>query len=342
MSVCNPITNEKRIIKEILELSPLDQSNNTTMLIIPDAEIIKLLDYKKLVKALSEIFQSDFTMPLRHHHFYKNQEGDDNTLILMPVWNNQYMGLKQVTVAPANANFNKPSIYAQYILSNSKTGEPLAYMNATELTARRTACNSALAASYLCREDAENLLILGGGKVAQHLAQAHMAVRNFKNVSVWMRNPAKMKEFVANLKAQGIPAVAVFDLEESARQADLISCATPTKTPLIKGEWVKAGTHLDLIGSYKPDTRETDNEAIRKSTLFVDSRAGALHESGELAIPLADGIITKNDIKADIVELIKGIHPGRTSPEEITLFKSVGLAIEDLAAALLVYKNYNK
>ncbi|WP_296703041.1 ornithine cyclodeaminase family protein [Algoriphagus sp.] len=310
------------------------------MLIIPDDNIPGLLDYKKLIESLRDIFQSDFTMPLRHHHFYKTKEGDDNTLILMPVWNSEYMGLKQVTVAPANANVNKPTIHAQYILSDAKTGKPLAYMNATELTARRTACTSALAASYLCREDAENLLIVGGGKVAQHLAQAHLAVRNFKTVSVWMRNPSKLDEFVYNLNEQGIPAEAVTDLEETARNADLISCATPSKTPLIKGEWLKPGTHLDLMGSYKPDTRETDDAAILKSSIFVDSRAGALHESGELALPIADGIIAENDVKADIVELIKGIHPGRTSNEEITLFKSVGLAIEDLAAALLVYKSY--
>jgi ornithine cyclodeaminase len=312
------------------------------MLLISDEIIKEHLDYKNLIDALREIFQSDYTMPLRHHHFYKTPEGDENTLILMPVWDEEYMGMKQVIVAPANANANMPSIFAQYILSNSKTGEPLAMMNATEITARRTACTSALAASYLCREDAENLLIVGGGKVAQHLAQAHMAVRNFKKVSVWMRNLAKMEAFVAELNGQGIPAKGVIDLEKAARQADLISCATPSKTPIIKGEWLKPGTHLDLMGSYKPDTRETDNDAIRMSSIFVDSRAGALHESGELAIPIAEGIITEKEVKADIVELIKGIHPGRTSNEEVTLFKSVGLAIEDLAAALLVYKSYNR
>jgi len=311
------------------------------MLIIPDEKIIEHLGYKELIETLREIFQSDYTMPLRHHHFYTTPGGDENTLILMPVWNSEYMGMKQVTVAPANTKANMPSIFAQYILSNSKTGEPLAMMNATELTARRTACTSALAASYLCRDDAENLLIVGGGKVAQHLVHAHMAVRNFKKVRVWMRNPTKMKEFVASLKAQGIPAETVGDLEESARQADLIACATLSKTPVIKGDWVKPGTHLDLIGSHKPTTRETDDEAILKSSIFVDSRAGALHEIGELALPIAEGIITENDVKADIVELIKGIHPGRTSSEEITLFKSAGLAVEDLAAALLVYKRYN-
>jgi ornithine cyclodeaminase len=312
------------------------------MLIIPNEKISEYLGYKKLIEALREIFQSDYTMPLRHHHFYKTPAGDDNTLILMPVWNNEYMGMKQVTIAPANADRDMPSIFAQYILSDSKTGQPLALMNAAELTSRRTACTSALASSYLSREDAENLLVVGGGKVAQHLVQAHLAVRNFKKVSVWMRNSVKMKEFVASLINQGIPAETVNNLEESARNADLISCATLSKTPIIKGNWIKPGTHLDLIGSHKPDTRETDDDAIRKSLIFVDSRMGALHETGELALPIADGIMTEREVKADIVELIKGIHPGRTRSEEVTLFKSAGLAIEDLAAALLIYKSCNE
>lgn len=311
------------------------------MQIIPEDKISSLLDYNKLIEELRKIFKSDYTMPVRHHHFYKTEEGEENTLILMPVWNNEYMGMKQVTVAPANTQNHMPSIFAQYILSNSKTGQPLAMMNATELTARRTACTSALASSYLSRENAENLLIVGGGSVANHLVQAHMAVRDFKKISIWMRNPGKMGDFVNGLKNQGIPAESVYNLEESAHEADIISCATLSETPIIKGEWVKPGAHLDMIGSHKPTTRETDNDSIRKSSIFLDSREGALHESGELAIPIAEGVITENDIKADIVELVKGIHPGRSSSEEITLFKSAGLAVEDLAAALLIYKSYN-
>ncbi|WP_425635877.1 ornithine cyclodeaminase family protein [Algoriphagus yeomjeoni] len=310
------------------------------MLLIPDEKITELLDYEKLIEALRDIFQSDYTMPVRHHHFYHTPEGIENTLILMPVWNSEYLGMKQVTVVPANATQNMPSIFAQYILSDSKTGKPLAIMNATELTARRTACTSALASAYLSREDAENLLIVGGGSVAKHLVQAHRTIRNLKNVNVWMRNPAKMGEFVADLKSQGILAEGVTNLEEASRRADIISCATLSKTAIIKGEWIKQGTHLDLIGSHKPTTRETDDDSIRKSSIFVDSRAGALHETGELALPIADGIITESDIKADIVELVKGNHEGRSSREEITLFKSAGLAIEDLAAALLVFKSF--
>ena len=310
------------------------------MLIIPEDLISKYLAYPELIEAIRNIFLSDYTMPLRHHHFYTNSEGDQNTLILMPVWNKEYIGMKQVTVAPGNARESIPAIFAQYILSDAKSGCPLALMNAAELTSRRTACTSALASSFLSREDAENLLIVGGGQVAKHLIEAHLAVREFKKVRVWMRNPDKLAAFVNEFKDRGFEIEGVKDMEESARNADVISCATLSKTPVILGEWIKPGTHLDMIGSHKPDTRETDDVAISKSRIFVDSRIGALHETGELALPIAAGIISENDVLADIAELIKGTHAGRENPDQITLFKSAGLAIEDLAAALLVYKKY--
>jgi ornithine cyclodeaminase/alanine dehydrogenase-like protein (mu-crystallin family) len=310
------------------------------MVIVPDDQVGGFLGYSELIEALRGIFLSDYTLPLRHHHFYENTDGEQNTLILMPVWNHEYIGMKQVTVAPGNARENKPSVFARYILSDARTGQPLALMNAAELTARRTACTSALASSFLSRQNAENLLVVGGGAVAKHLVEAHMAVRPFKKINIWMRNAEKLNDYVKELKSKGIDAEAVENLEISAGQADVISCATLSKTPVIKGEWIKPGTHLDMIGSHKPDTRETDNVAIRKSRIFVDSRMGALHETGELALPIAEGILSEKDVQADIVELVKGLHPGRKSPEEITLFKSAGLAVEDLAAALLVYKNF--
>lgn len=308
------------------------------MLFFTDEQVRKALDYEQLIDALRSIFQSDYTMPLRHHHFYKSKAGEDNALILMPVWNERFMGVKQVVVAPNNHTVDLPAIFAQYTLMDTQTGEPLAQMNAAELTSRRTACTSALAASYLARKDVKHLLIVGGGKVARHLAQAHSQVRAYTKISVWMRNPEKMEAFVQELQVAGYPAEAVDDLEAVSRDADVISCATLSKTAIIKGEWVKSGTHLDLIGSHKPDTREVDDEAIAKSTIFVDSRMGALHETGELAIPIASGILKDEDVRADIAELTKNEHIGRQSEQEVTLFKSAGLAVEDLAAALLVYE----
>ncbi len=308
------------------------------MLIISDDKIKEHLGYAGLIESLRNIFLSDYTMPLRHHHFYTTPEGLENTLILMPVWNQDYIGMKQVTVAPGNAQLGIPSIFARYILSDARTGQPLAMMNAAELTSRRTACTSALAANYLSRKDAKNLLIVGSGKVAQHLGQAYAAIRDLESIEVWARNKEKMAELVQDLQSKGLPAKESNNLEASVRNADIVSCATLSETPVILGDWVKPGTHLDMIGSHKPNTRETDNVAIRKSTIFVDSRMGALHETGELAIPIAQGIISEEDVKADITELIRGIHGGRSSEEEITLFKSAGLGVEDLAAALMVFK----
>jgi ornithine cyclodeaminase/alanine dehydrogenase-like protein (mu-crystallin family) len=308
------------------------------MLIISDEKIRENLSYPGLIDALKRIFQSNYTMPLRHHHFYKTAEGKDNTLILMPVWNHDFIGMKQVTVAPANTELGIPSIFARYILSNARTGEPLAMMNAAELTSRRTACTSALAADYLARKNAKNLLIVGSGKVAQHLAFAYAAVRQLEKISIWARNTEKMHAMVAELQAAGLPAQAVENLETAVKEADVVSCATLSETPIIKGAWVQEGTHLDMIGSHKPNTREADNEALLKSTVFVDSRMGALHETGDLAIPIAEGIFKEEQVKADITELIRGEHPGRSNEKEITFFKSAGLAVEDLAAALLVYE----
>jgi len=225
-------------------------------------------------------------------------------------------------------------------LLDAVTGKPLAQMDAAGLTSRRTACTSALAASYLARDDSKILLIVGGGKVAQHLVQAHSAVRAYDQIFIWTRSESKGGDLVLNLQQAGFHNVVYADkLEEAVRRADVISCATLSHEPLINGEWIKAGTHLDLIGSHTPKTREVDDSAILKSSIFVDSRAGALHETGELAIPIATGVLDPASIKGDIEELCCGEIMGRSSSDEITLFKSAGLAIEDLAAALLVYRN---
>lgn len=307
------------------------------MLIIPDDKVVAALDYAVLIDALEKMFCSNYQLPVRHHHFYKTAAQDENALILMPVWNEEYLGVKQVIVAPRNNAINLPAIHAVYTLWNAVTGEQLAMMNAAELTSRRTACTSALAAKYLAPQQAKNLLVVGGGKVARHLVQAHSVVRSYTDIRIWMRDTSKLENFVTQLQNEGINVQAASDLETAARHADVISTATLSPTPVIKGEWLKPGMHLDLIGSHKPDTRETDDESILRSSIFVDTREGALHETGDLAIPIKTGILNPADVKADIKELCLKRHSGRTAADEITLFKSAGLAVEDLAAALLVY-----
>lgn len=309
------------------------------MIHIPADRVVAALDYASLIDTLRDIFLTDYTMPVRHHHFYETDEGVENTFILMPVWNDRYLGVKQVTVAPANSSKGLPAIHANYTLLDARTGVPLAQLDAAELTSRRTACTSALAASFLAPTDAASLLVVGSGKVAQHLVQAHTVVRPYKQVSVWARDTRKAQVMADQLAEQGYPVTVTTDLAGAVQVADVISCATLSPTPLIKGEWLKPGTHLDLIGSHTPRTREADDEVIRRSKVFVDSRAGALHETGELAIPIAEGVLNPEDVEADIAELCKKIHVGRADAMDITLFKSAGMAIEDLAAALLVYQS---
>lgn len=313
------------------------------MKIIDNKSITAALQYDQLIEVLREVFQHDFTMPVRHHHFYENAEGMENALILMPAWTDQFMGVKQVIVAKNNTLKNLPAIHALYTLFDAITGQPLVQMDAAELTSRRTACTSALAASYLARTDSSTLLVVGSGKVAQHLVQAHSCVRKYERIILWARNKDKSARLLKELIHQGYGQIEIADhLEDAVRSADVISCATLSEQPLIFGDWIKAGTHLDLIGSHTPRTREVDDRTIIKSKIYVDSRAGALHETGELAIPIQHKILDPNSVCADIVELCKNTHPGRHNDDEITLFKSAGLAIEDLAAALLVYQSVAK
>lgn len=308
------------------------------MIIITDEQIEETLDHQSLIDALESAFRQGYEMPNRHHHYYQTAQKQENTLLIMPAWTDEYLGIKQLVAAPANGKIGKPTIQGIYTLFDTCTGEPVAVMDAAGLTAMRTACASALAAKYLAPRDPQTLLVVGGGKVARELITAHLAVRNYKEILVWMRRPEAFTAFKHGLHPLAIQVTLAGNLEEAVRRADVISCATPAETPLISGEWLQEGQHVDLIGSFRMNMREVDDGAIVKSTLFVDSRYGAFHESGELGIPAQNGLIKQEDVLADIGELCRGRHAGRTSQKEITLFKSVGIAIEDLTAAILVYQ----
>lgn len=309
------------------------------MKFITNEEVAKVLTYDQLIKALHQMFKSNYKMPLRHHHFYPAENGLENTLILMPAWNEKYLGNKQIILAPGNKDRGMPTVSALYTLFDVETGVPLCVLDAAELTARRTGCKSALAAQFLAPKQAERLLVLGGGRVAQHLIPAHCQVRAYKEIDVWLRDPAKFETFKEKLPEQIQPKLRLVEnLDQAVAEADVISTATMTVEPLVKGELLKEGCYLDLVGSYKPHMREVDDQAILRSTLFVDSKEGALHETGEMAIPIEKGLFTEEDVQATLTELCRGIHPGRTSEKEIILFKSAGLAIEDLAGALLAYQ----
>jgi len=312
---------------------------------ILDADAIAAaLTYPALVEALREAFRADIAAPVRHHHTIP-QPGRDATLLLMPAWTeggaagDRFLGCKIVTVFPDNAAAGQPSLHGRYLLMSGATGEPLALIDARALTAWRTAAASALAASYLARADAEHLVMIGAGALAPHLVRAHAAVRPIKRVTLWNRTHGRAVSLAFGLTVTGIAAAIADELEAAVRDADIVCCATLATEPIVRGAWLRPGTHVDLVGGFTPKMREADNDAIKRARVYVDTRAGATREAGDIAIPLRRGILTKKGIRGDLFELCRGKAKSRTSDKQITLFKSVGSAIEDLAAAMLVWRN---
>lgn len=302
-------------------------------------DIASVFDYTGFLPVLQEAFCADYEVPQRHHYEYQNGVGENtSTLLLMPAWSQgEYVGIKTVTVSPYNGQFDLPSIQGIYTLINAKNGLVETQMDAKALTTRRTAATSALASSFLSRKDSKVLLMVGTGALAPELIKAHCSVRNIEKVLIWGRNPEKAEQLKVALQGINAEVSTVSSLEEGVKQANIISVATLSLVPLVLGDWLQPGQHLDLVGAYRPDMRETDDAALLKSSLFIDHE-GALKESGDLAIPLKDAVIKADDVKADLKALCAGAQPGRINEEEITLFKSVGHALEDLSGALYILK----
>ena len=289
--------------------------------------------YGALVEALRAAFRGECVSPPRHRHATVSA----TTLLLMPAWTTAFTGLKTVTVKTDNAALGLSVVQANYLLIDNATGTPVAAMDGTELTRRRTAAASALAASYLARPDATRMVMVGAGALARHFVRAHRAVRPISHVSVYSRTSAHSQAVAADLVAEGVDARAVSDLEAAVREADLVSCATGSHEAIVKGAWLKSGTHLDLAGAYQPTMRETDGEAVGRSVVFADEMEGMASEAGDLLQAEAEGHFAFDRIKADLRDLCGGRHAGRANAQEITLFKSCGTALEDLAAAMLVH-----
>lgn len=313
------------------------------MLMLDRQAVVAALDWKVAIEALRTMFRCDCTSPVRHHHTLNVSGEAAATLLLMPAWTaTGYLGVKIVNVFPGNSARGRPAVSASYLLSSATTGEHLAIIDGSELTARRTAAASALAADYLARKDARRLLIMGTGRVARCLASAYCAVREIEHIAIRGRTTAKAEALAAELRVGGLPATAATDLRQEFAEADIVSCATLSNEPLFSGTLLAPGTHLDLVGGFTPTMREADDEAVRRSSIFVDTRTGALSEAGDIVIPIREGVITADAIRADLHDLARGTHPGRTSQEEITFFKSVGAALEDLAAGIAVYEKHSK
>ncbi|WP_456119756.1 bifunctional Delta(1)-pyrroline-2-carboxylate/Delta(1)-piperideine-2-carboxylate reductase [Xylophilus rhododendri] len=294
------------------------------------------LPFAPLIAALRQAFATPMEVPLRHHHHIEQPDGKTATVLLMPGWADGYIGIKLVTIFPGNSARSLPGLFATYLLCDGQTGQHLALIDGNQITARRTVAVSALAASYLARTDAKRLLILGAGRIARLVCEAYRAVRDIEEVRVWNPTPSRAQALVAELRAAGVRAELAGPLEDEVRQADIVSCATLSTQALVRGSWLRPGTHVDLIGGFTPGMRESDDAVFAGATVVVDS-LDALAEAGDLISPIASGVLSPSSIRT-LPMLCDGSATGRVSAEEITVFKAVGTALSDLTSAALVYR----
>jgi ornithine cyclodeaminase/alanine dehydrogenase-like protein (mu-crystallin family) len=304
------------------------------MIVVDAARAAAALPFTELVPALREAFARGCVVPARHVH----EPAEGVTSLVMPAWEpgGAYL-VKVINIAPGNRARGLPGLHATVLLHDAATGVPQAVIDGDTVTAHRTAAASALAASYLAREDASRLLVVGGGRIAALLPAAYAAVRRVQHVSVWTRRPEAARALAEAWRAAGFDAAAADSLPRACGEADIVSCATLATEPVVRGRWLKAGSHLDLIGSFTPAMREADDDCFRRATLVVDTPE-ALVKSGELLGPMSRGVFSREDVHATLEQLCRGERPGRQEAAERTVFKSVGSALEDLAAASLVLR----
>lgn len=311
---------------------------------IPSEFMESHTDFNQLIEALNNGFAENAVQtPMRHHHDYSNpKESIDSTLLLMPSWEaGNDIGVKIVSVNPNNGKYDLPSIQGTYLYMDGHKGLIRAILDAKSLTAKRTAATSALAASYLAKQHASSMLMLGTGALSTNLIKAHTSIRPIKKVFVWGRNFEKAVLICRHFDQKKFEVVPVKDYFDVLPKVDIISSATLSKEPLIMGKYLREGQHLDLVGAYKKDMREADDEAVTKSDVFLDTYQGGLKESGDIVIPLQNGTLKESDIKADLFGLCSGKITGRQSAKQITFFKSVGHASEDLIGARYYFNQWD-
>ncbi len=290
-------------------------------------QVHQLLDYPRLVEALRQAHR-DGAMPQMHVNVLSDSQREENKFVSLLSWaSGEVIAVKMVGVFPGNTGLSppQPSVQGLVALFDGQTGGPLATCDGASLTFRKTAADSALGADLLARPDAEVLLVVGAGGLAPHVVEAHTSVRpSIRKIMLWNRNIEKAQQLADRLRAAGQPVTVVSSLDDAVTEADIISCVTMATEPLVRGVLLKPGAHVDLIGAYTHDMREADDDVLRRAgCLFVDTRNNA-KGSGDVAGPLAAGVIGEQDIVADLFDLCKGRHSGRTSAGEITVYKNVG------------------
>lgn len=296
------------------------------------------LPWPVLVEALRNAFAEGCEQPGRLH-LEVGTEAAPGDLLVMPAWRRgEHVGCKLVTVFPKNADIGLPAVAAAYMLFDGRTGALLAHIEGSELTARRTAATSVLAAGFLARGESRSLTVVGTGRMGRMLAEAYSATFPIETVTVWGRSQEKARAAAESLAGRVPRVEAETDIAAAVARADIVTTATLSKTPIVRGSDLRPGTHLDLVGGFRPDMRETDDEAIARAEVFVDTFAGSLEEAGDIVQPLRSGALARERIAAELSMLCRREHPGRRDDDQITIFKSVGAALEDLAAAVALEK----
>lgn len=307
------------------------------MKFIDGAEVHDRLAYPGLIAALRDGHMRDVEQVRSMVLEQSGAAGTTNHFLAGPTWqHDRALGTKLVTVFPENEHNGSglPSVQAVYVLFDGKNGKPVACIDGTALTLRKTAADSALGAQYLAPAMPERMLMVGAGAMAPHLIMAHLSARpSIRTIEIWNRTSERAETLAASLAFSGVIVRAVDDIERAAGEADIISCATMAHDPLILGDWLKPGAHLDLVGSYMPEMHECDEAAVRRASVFVDSRWSAVEDCGEIVSALRSGALTKREILADNFQLARGEHPGRTGQSEITLYKNGGGGHLDLMVA---------
>ena len=313
------------------------------VLVLTEADVHHLLRMDACIEAMADVLaalaRGEALQPLRA---ILKPPGAPGLMASMPAWRggpDAAFGVKLVGVFPGNLAQGKDAHQGAVVLFSGETGEPLAFVNASAVTAIRTAAVSGVATRLLARQDAGDLALVGASVQAATHLEAMACVRSLRRVRVASRDPARARAFVSQNETRfAFRIEAVATVEEAVRGADLVVTATSSATPVLRREWVAAGAHLNAIGASLPDRREVDGATVAAASLFVDRRESTENEAGDYLLALREGAIGAGHIRAELGDLLLGRHRGRTSPEEITLFKSLGLAVEDLAAAALVYR----
>jgi ornithine cyclodeaminase/alanine dehydrogenase-like protein (mu-crystallin family) len=299
-----------------------------------EAQVRELADVDEVINAIRTAFTRDSSTTLRMPVRTSLELAGGAVLLLMPCYDSALgaAGVKTVTVS------RETGVNAAYELVDPKTGAILARMDANYLTDLRTAATSAVATDLLARADAETLGVFGCGRQAIAHLKVLPRVRKFHRFLVCGSGRTDMKKFCQRMKQEHGVTIEPADAETCARESDVICTCTTSGTPLFDGHWLRPGTHLNLVGAFQPETREVDDETVKRARIVVDTYDGALAEAGDLLVPLRNGTIRRDHVVADLHEIASRKKQGRTRPEDITLFKSVGCALEDLVTAQLIYR----